>query len=141
MSQKKSNSLRWTFHHSSGVEKIEVTEKKNSESLELGPVIAERSFTLSRLDGTPLRVSVRLGTPFVGRGSKPAKSAEYRCPVQIVGLGSETVVAPWGEDPFVALQYAIDYIGQRLDDLVRREKLEIRFRSQRTGWIWRYPPN
>ena len=45
--------------------------------------------------------------------------------------------------PFVALQYAFDLIGQMLDDLVRRENFEIRFRSgqDRTGWIWLTPPH
>jgi hypothetical protein len=140
MPRKKSNPSRWTFHHPFGVEKVKA-EKKKSRTVELGPIVAEKSFTLFRRDGSPLQVSVRLGTPFVGRRSKAAKSAEYRCGAQIIGLGDETVVAPWGEDPFVALQHAIDYIGEKLDDLVRCEKLEIRFRSQRTGWIWRYPPN
>ena len=111
--------------------------------MELGLVIAERALTLIRRDGTALPISVRLGKPFVGNSFKAAEASEYRCAVQIVGIGDERVFAPWGEDPFVALQYAIDLIGQMLDDLVRRENLEIRFRSgeDRTGWIWRYPTN
>src|SRR5271154_2734532 len=115
----------------------------NSESTELGPVTAERALTLFRKDGAALPISVRLGQPFVGKPFKAPESPEFRCAGQIVGIGDEHVVAPWGEDPFVALQYAIDLIGQMLDDLVRREDLEIRFRSgeDRTSWIWRYPPH
>lgn len=115
---------------------------KHSESLELRPIIAERTLTLFRKDGAAVPISVRLGKPFVGKPFKAPATPEYRCAAQIVGIGDERVVAPWGEDPFVALQYAIDVIGQMLDDLVRREHLEIRFRSgeDRTGWIWRYPP-
>lgn len=120
---------------------IVVSKKKKPEKLSLGPVVAERSFALFQRDGTPVQVSVRLGTPSVGRKSKVPGHDEYRCPVQIVGIGRENMVVVWGEDPFVALQHAIDYIGLRLDILVRKENLEIRFRSSRSGWIWRYPPH
>ena len=99
----------------------------HSSPLELGPVTAERAFTLFKRDGIALPVSVRLGKPFVGRPFKAPESHEYRCTAQIVGIGDERVVAPWGEDPLVALQYAIDLIGQMLDNLVQRENLEIRF--------------
>jgi hypothetical protein len=141
MSQKKSGASGWTFHSPFGVKKVKINGKKKSRPLKLGPVTAERSFTLFKRDGTPLRISVRLGMPYVGRGSKAAKSAEYRCPVQIVGLGDEAVVAPWGEDSFTALQSAIEFIGVKLDAFVRRENLETRFRSRQTGWVWRYPPD
>jgi hypothetical protein len=98
---------------------------------------------LFRKDGAALPVSVRLGRPFIGNSFEAPAAPEYRCAAQVVGIGDERVVAPWGEDPFVALQYAIDLIGQMLDDLVRRENLETRFRSgqDRAGWIWRYPPH
>jgi hypothetical protein len=96
---------------------------------------------LFRRDGTSLPVTVRLGAPFVAEAPKARAQPEYRCAVQIVGIGDERLVAPWGEDAFVALQYAIDLIGQKLDDLVRRENLEIRFRTgeDQTSWIKRYP--
>lgn len=71
--------------------------KKTSSSLELGPVTAERAFTLFRQDGTPLSVSVRLGKPFTGGPFKAPESPEYRCPAQIVGIGDERVVAPWAK--------------------------------------------
>ena len=112
---------------------------EHSESIEFGQVIAEREFAPFREDGTSLKIAIRLGKPF----QEPA-TGEYRCPIQILGTGDEGIRAPWGEDPFVALQYAIDLVGQLLDDIVRREKLEIRFRPaypSRTSWIWRYPPH
>ncbi len=109
--------------------------------LELGPVMAERTVTLFTPSGTPLPILLRLGKPFVGKPFETPELPEYRCAIQIAGIGDERVVAPWGEDPFVALQHAIDLIGILLDELVERESLEIRFRSggDRTEWIWRYP--
>lgn len=118
-----------------------MAKKKRPEKLSLGSIVAQRSFALFKRDDTPVQVSVRLGTPFVGRKSGVPGHDEYRCPVQILGIGKENVVAVWGEDPFVALQSAIDYIGLKLDQLVRQENLEIRSRSSRSGWIWRDPPH
>lgn len=111
-----------------------------SKRMKIDQPIAERAFMLFRRDGTSLPVTVRLGAPFVGKASKPPAQPEYRCAVQILGIGDERVVAPWGEDPFVALQHAIDFVGEKLDDFVRRENLQIRFRSSKRKWIWRYPP-
>jgi len=76
----------------------------------LGPITAERTFTLFRADGTALPITVRLGKPFQEPTSGDNRG-DYCCPVQIVGA-DERVYAPWGEDPFVALQYAIDLAGQ-----------------------------
>lgn len=117
--------------------------RTSSEPLELGPVMAERTLTLFRNDGTALPISVRLGRPFVSQLLDAPAIPEYRCALQIVGIGDERVIAPWGEDPFVALQYAIDLIGQMLDALMRSENLEMRFHAseERSGWIWRYPPH
>jgi hypothetical protein len=116
--------------------------QKNSKPLKIDEPIAERTFCLFRRDGTSLPVTVRLGAPFIGNKPKPPAQPEYRCAIQILGAGNERVMALWGEDPFVALQYAIDFVGEKLDDFVRREKLQIRFRTGkgRKKWIWRYPP-
>jgi hypothetical protein len=143
MSKKDSGSPTWTFHHPFGMEEIEDNaEERDSSPVELGPIVAERSFTLFKRDGTPLRVTVRLGTPFVVRPEP--ESLEYRCPAQIVGIGNDRVHAPSGLDPFLALQYAMHLIGVKLDNFVHRENLEIRFPSGSdqtgSGWIWRYPP-
>ncbi len=105
----------------------------------MGQVIAQRDFEIFRPDGTPLIVTVRLGKPF-----REASTGDYRCPIQILGIGDESIRAPWGEDPFIALQYAIDVLGQLLDQLMMREKLEVRRHwgdPERPGWIWKYPPH
>jgi len=122
--------MRW------GKENVQRRADEEANWLELGPVVAERQFPLFKQDGTKLPITVRIGKPFEVAG-------EYRCPVQILGKGNGRVHAPFGEDPFVALQYAIDLVGQLLDDLMRRENLETRFRPgepQRASWIWRFPP-
>ena len=96
---------------------------------------------LFRRDGTSQPVTVRLGAPFVGNAPKPPAQPEYRYALQIVGIGDDHVVVPGGEDPFAVPQYAIDFVGEKLDDFVRRENLQIRFRSgKRKKWICRYPP-
>jgi hypothetical protein len=54
------------------------------------------------------------------------------------------MTAPWGEDAFVALQYAIDVAGDLLDSMMAREKLDVRWKAgepQRSSWIWQYPPH
>ena len=116
---------------------------KKSKRVRLDRPIAERSFMLFRRDGTPVPVTVRLGTPFIGKAAKLGARPEYSCAVQILGIGDERVTAPSGEDAFVALQYAIDLVGEKLDGFVRRENLQIRFTSgkHRKKWIWRFPPD
>jgi uncharacterized protein DUF6968 len=112
----------------------------SSQSVSLGEVIAERIFAVIRPDGAEIEITVKLGKPF-----KEDSPEDYRCPLQIVGVGNERIYAPWGEDPFVALQYALDYIGVLLDEVLAAE--QIRFEQDRREtvdedrWIWRYPPD
>lgn len=83
------------------------------------PDVEPEEFDRFRRDGTSFAVTVRLGAPFVGEKPKQPAQPEYRCAVQISGIGDDRVIAPWGEDPFVALQYAIDFVGEKLDDFAR----------------------
>jgi hypothetical protein len=61
---------------------------------------------------------------------------EFRCPVQILGLDKDDAIyAPFGEDPFVALQYAIDLIGDLLKERSERLGLEnLCFAKTTSGW-------
>jgi hypothetical protein len=108
--------------------------------LELDVVVAEREFPLFKRDGTRVPVTVRIGKPF-----KAEKFGDYLCPLQVLSLGKGPVRGAWGEDSFVALQHAMDLAGKVLDDLVKRENLETRFRASGphnlagVTWIWRYP--
>jgi hypothetical protein len=118
----------------------------------LGMVVAERKMTLFDPAGQERRITIRLGAPVrVGFPGDPklAPTAQEneittcRCPVQIEGLDhDEKVFAPFGEDPFVALQYAIDFIGDLLQGggerlgLVNRNRVDSHTRNH---WIWQYP--
>lgn len=64
-----------------------------SKSMKIDHPLAERTFMLFRRDGTSFAVTVRLGAPFVG--NTPPAHPEYRCAVQILGIGDDRVIAPW----------------------------------------------
>jgi hypothetical protein len=85
----------------------------------VGTVIAERRIQLYERTGEARWITVRLGSPvgvYLEDGS-PLRSGDleegtFRCPIQILGLDhDEGVYVPFGEDPFVALQFAVDLIG------------------------------
>jgi hypothetical protein len=112
--------------------------KPSTAPLSLEVVIAERIFSLFRADGTEVQITARLGKPY-----KEKSLGDYRCPSG-PWFGNDRIYAPWGEDPFVALQYAIDYIGQLLDAAAAREQLQDgrnRRSATENRWIWRYPPD
>lgn len=116
----------------------------------LGAVIAERSFTLFDEQNQARKVTVRLGVPvgvtddgtFGTLAPADTEPRTFRCPFQICGLDyGEKVFAPFGEDPFVALQYAIDLIGGLIENAMKRLELQNpcpTIPSQRDSWIWRY---
>jgi hypothetical protein len=120
----------------------------------MGTIIAERRLILYSRAGEKRTVIVRLGAPVMVRFPELRQIAHdssepgvylYRCPVQIDGLDHDGKVFPvGGEDPFVALQYAIDLVGDLLNDGSERLQLESRARfdsSTRDHWVWRFPPN
>ncbi len=116
-----------------------------SQRSELGPVIAERRFNLHDQGGTERSITVRLGCPFRTTldGNDSADSLPlWRCPIQVLGLDRDNQVsAPAGEDAFVALQYAIDLIGEFINNGVERLQLVDRSRlapDQETSWIKRF---
>jgi hypothetical protein len=106
-------------------------------SVSLGDVISERAFSMFRPDGSEIQVAVRLGKP-----QKDTASGRYMCPLQVTGLGSDQIFSPWGDDPFVALHFAIDLIGQLLDAGVERQQLYVVKKDNGflpdNSWIWRY---
>jgi hypothetical protein len=124
----------------------------------LGDVIAERRFTLHEAAGESRLISVRLGRPIAtdqkGAPQEDGEKYLFRCPLQITGLDcDDKVFAPFGEDPFVALQYAIHLAGDVLDRACERLNLinrlaVIRERTQpdgphfedvrRASWIWSF---
>ena len=123
----------------------------NAQPIALGTVICQRSFELFSSDGQSRLVAVRLGMPVAtnmdGRVLHEGEEGDgtFRCPLQIEGLNhDERVDGVFGEDPFVALQYAIDFIGDRLN--LYSLELGLTNRRQRPdgtrdSWIWAYPPH
>ena len=111
--------------------------KPSTGVVTLGELAAERAFSLFRANGDQVPVRIRLGKPY-----REETLGDYRCPLQVSGLGDERIYAPWGEDAFVALQYALDLIGQLLDAALRRQQLQDRkdrASTTESRWIWRYP--
>jgi hypothetical protein len=127
------------------------TSAMDAQPIALGKVICQRSFDLYTPDGQPRSVSVLLGMPVpttldgrvLPKGEGPR--GIFRCPFQITGLHhDERVEGAFGEDSFIALQYAIDFIGDRLN--LYSKKLGLtntrpRPDGSRDSWIWTYPPD
>ncbi len=57
-------------------------KKHYAKPLELGTIVAERHFPLFKHDGTKVPVTMRIGKPF-----KVPEWGDYRCPLQILGIG------------------------------------------------------
>lgn len=120
-----------------------------AKRIPLGVVMCRRRFHLFDGEDKPHAVTVTLGRPvptdneggLLDAGAEPAGT--FRCPFQIEGLGHDARIdAVFGEDPFVALQYAIDFIGTRLDAWSAEQKFYNRHRApERTSWVWMYPPD
>jgi hypothetical protein len=113
----------------------------------MGPIIAERRFTLFDAKRKKKQIVVRVGKPVLVGGKAPLMKGAYRCTLQIVGIGLDKRIYPvLGEDPFVSLQYAINFAGQLLDDRSKELNLENRHRFSPAdpnstwicSWIWRY---
>ena len=82
--------------------------------MELGEVIAVRKFSCA--DAPNSEVVVKLGKPQQTPGE-----ADFCCPYQILGLGSENVHALCGVDAFQALELTMEIIGIELERLSRLE--------------------
>jgi hypothetical protein len=76
---------------------------------ELGEVIATRELSMRQRDGSRCEITVKLGKP-----AKFPDSDDYYAPLQIVGIGSETVLRIGGVDGFQAIQEVMKIIGAKL---------------------------
>lgn len=120
-----------------------------AKRIPLGVVVCQRRFHLFDEGGNPHAVTVTLGSPVPtdSEGGLLEAGAErtgtFRCPFQIEGLGHDAKIeAVFGQDPYVALQYAIDFIGTRLDGWSTEQRFSNRHRApERTSWVWTYPPD
>jgi hypothetical protein len=83
--------------------------------VELGTVIAERSF---RIEGHPeLDVRVRIGMPMPFAPQTGQSWSDYYCPYQVTGVGDERVRYAPGVDAVQALEEAIHILPTELDAL------------------------
>jgi hypothetical protein len=104
----------------------------------LGTVVAERHCVLWDCEGREREIVVKLGAPI----QTETVSGLYRCPAQILGLGVDQIVYdPAGEDAFVALCYALDLIGQVLEEASKTLNLQNRYKTSEIrspAWVWQY---
>jgi len=104
----------------------------------LGTVVAERHCILCDSEGREREIVVKLGAPM----QPETVSGKFRCPAQILGLGVDQIVYdPAGEDAFVALCYALDLIGQVLEEESKSLNLQNRYKTSETrspAWVWQY---
>jgi len=121
-----------------------------AQRIALGMVACQRTFELYTPEGDTRSVTVRLGMPVAtnleGRVLRKGKksSGTFRCPLHITGLGHDVRVdGVFGGDPFVSLQYALSFIGDRLDQYSKDLGLTNRHRTDgtRDSWLWLYPPD
>lgn len=123
-----------------------------ASDFQLGMIVAERRMVLFDPSGHERPITIRLGAPVRVQFPADTKTSvatdesglsTYRCALQIEGLDhDEKVYAPFGGDAFVALQYAIDFIGDLLQDGSKRLGLVNRNRVDShtlNHWIWQYP--
>jgi len=104
----------------------------------LGTVVAERHCILWDSEGRQREVIIKLGAPI----QPESASGLFRCPVQILGLGVDHIVYdPAGEDAFVAPCYALDLVGQVLEEASKSLNLHSRYKTSETrspAWVWQY---
>lgn len=74
-------------------------------------VVAERQLTLKSPPAEAKEVRVIVGKP-----TQSPDKADYYCQVQIIGLGDEKVRPIYGLDSIQALQLALRFIAQQLEE-------------------------
>jgi hypothetical protein len=86
--------------------------------VQLGIVIAERTFLLKRRGKRDKRIVVRFGRPV--RGARVSRHDPWWCPLQIVGVGLDRVTPIAGEDSLQALALALRFVDRVLPAKGRR---------------------
>lgn len=79
---------------------------------DLGEIIATRQFRFIDEDNNERAVSVLVGKP-----QQSDDSADYQCPFQVIGIGSQTTQMARGYDSIQALQSALILISANLNYL------------------------
>ena len=81
-------------------------------NLDIGEIIATRSYRLVDEENNERAVSVLVGKP------QPVNdSHDYQCPFQLIGIGNQTTQVARGYDAIQALQSALILISANLNHL------------------------
>jgi hypothetical protein len=81
-------------------------------NLDIGEIIATRSYRLVDEENNERAVSVLVGKP------QPVNdSQDYQCPFQLIGIGNQTTQVARGYDAIQALQSALILISANLNHL------------------------
>lgn len=96
--------------------------------IEIGDVIAERSFEVIRPDGTKHTATASLGKP-----KQKSDSESFYAPYMIEGLGSGKPFFAGGLDAFQALQLAMKMIGAELNAFKKKYNVEIVWEGDNSG--------
>jgi hypothetical protein len=104
-------------------------ERKGFFTLEsVGDLVATRTFTFHREDGTASEVNVLLGKP-----RQLPDHVDYFCPYQIKGAGDEKVRYSCGVDSFQALHLALSTLGVELGVLNKQFGERLRWECDDSG--------
>jgi hypothetical protein len=115
-----------------------------NEPYPMGVIIAERRIAAFEASGAKRVVIVRLGAPVQAGPSEKIPLPAACCPLQVQGLDLDGRVYPvLGGDAFEAMQYAINFAGDLLQEGYAQLRLDNRTRTDSSTpdhWIWRYAP-
>jgi hypothetical protein len=93
----------------------------------IGEVIATRKLYL--VDELSREIVVKIGKP------QPSEHNDYRCPIQVTGIGEECVYGIVGADSVQALELAMRFLGSELQRLNTQHQGRIRWGDAPKGWF------
>jgi hypothetical protein len=93
----------------------------------VGEVIATR--TLSLVDVPSRELRVKIGKPQLSEHN------DYYCPIQVTGIGDESVHSVVGIDSIQALELAMRFLGTTLQHLNTQHRGRIRWNDAPKGWF------
>lgn len=94
----------------------------------VGPVMATRRVSLTDGKRTTQEITIKLGRP-----KRMPGAADYYCPYQIAGIGSEKIKYAAGIDAFQAIQLAMGRIGTDLWALNQECQGKLRWEGDERG--------
>lgn len=93
----------------------------------IGEVIATRQLYL--VDEPRREILVKIGKP------QPSEHSDYCCPIQVTGIGEESVHSIAGMDSIQALELAMRFLGSELQRLNTQHQGRLRWGDAPKGWF------